>query len=424
MSRGVLEGFTKTPFARHRGSSRQPKGIASMDSLRQRLGQGIIIVAVQLVVGCPVIAPRSIAPLSLVDDYETRAGVRTAIFSPDGNDILFAYRQARYQHLYRIGIDGPSCERLTDGKRFDFDPAYSPDGGTIVFSSALGKQRRKCQLFSINADGSGLKALTQAGVMDWGAQFSPDGKRIVFCSSRDGRQTDLFIMNADGTHLEQLTKTREPELYPLFLSNGEEVYFWRAQWYGFSSPFGSSDWHGYDLYKISLSDGRVKQLTTVSRYRLYSPSVSSDGGVVLYSCGRPYGDNLLLFSGNQRSQPVTLRPKGVDYEFVQHGRKNEKVLRCPNLSPDGEAAVFATSNVPSRYWLEPHDLYVMNVKTRETTRITNLDMVVRHPQFSADGTRLVFLAAPMPWHKELPFELWMVNADGSNLRRIQLNIDG
>lgn len=60
------------------------------------------------------------------------------------------------------------------------------------------------RLFISNADGSGERALTQSGALDYNPAWSPSGDWIVFTSERAG-SADLYRIHPDGTGLDQLT---------------------------------------------------------------------------------------------------------------------------------------------------------------------------------------------------------------------------
>ena len=49
----------------------------------------------------------------------------------------------------------------------------------------------------MNADGSGVVRLTDHSARDGEPAWSPDGQRIAFSSDRDGNY-DIYVMNADG----------------------------------------------------------------------------------------------------------------------------------------------------------------------------------------------------------------------------------
>ena len=96
---------------------------------------------------------------------------------------------------------------------YDRDPAWSPDGGTIVFASdnricvmnADGSERAsRGGIYAMNGDGSNLRRLTH-DVTALELAWSPDGRRIAFQSSRRGNHA-IYVMNADGTEQRQLTE--------------------------------------------------------------------------------------------------------------------------------------------------------------------------------------------------------------------------
>ena len=94
--------------------------------------------------------------------------------------------------LYVAAADG-SGERLLLGARgMDYDPVWSPDGRSIVFTS---DREGSADLFRVTADGSGLERLTDSPAYDDQAAFSPDGRQLAFVSTRDGATSNIFILD-------------------------------------------------------------------------------------------------------------------------------------------------------------------------------------------------------------------------------------
>src|SRR5215207_2967976 len=79
-------------------------------------------------------------------------------------------------------------------------------------------------IFVMNADGSGLVALTGYGADDSQPAFSPDGSRIAFTSSRTGN-AEIFVMSADGTNVTQVTHNSAEEFDPAFSADGARIAF-------------------------------------------------------------------------------------------------------------------------------------------------------------------------------------------------------
>jgi nucleoid-associated protein YgaU len=57
----------------------------------------------------------------------------------------------------------------------------------------------------INPDGSDRTALTSNSAVDIDPAWSPDGKKITFSSNRDGADYDIYTMDADGADVAQIT---------------------------------------------------------------------------------------------------------------------------------------------------------------------------------------------------------------------------
>ena len=120
-------------------------------------------------------------------------------WSPDGTKIAFLRNPTgNYEpslnpdgHIWIMDADGTNQIDLTNGSGWDRNPAWSPDGTKIAFSTTT-------EIWVMNADGTDRKKLSDTGQYFWPA-WSPDGK-ITF-SGEGG----IWIMNADGTDQTKLT---------------------------------------------------------------------------------------------------------------------------------------------------------------------------------------------------------------------------
>jgi TolB protein len=69
---------------------------------------------------------------------------------------------------------------LTRDPHNEFDPAWSPDGESVVFASDAASRAGFRSLYVIHADGSGLRRLTAGSADDSMPSWSPDGGPVVF----------------------------------------------------------------------------------------------------------------------------------------------------------------------------------------------------------------------------------------------------
>ncbi len=130
-------------------------------------------------------------------------------WSPDGKKLVFISpctgRSRHYpgSSLYLINSDGSGLEPLPTAPEGDFDPSWSPDGHFIAFTSL---RNGRLQIYRLKVDDRSvinLSAVDLSDVIisniphsDWQPAWSPDGNTIVFV--RDRFTYQLWLMDADG----------------------------------------------------------------------------------------------------------------------------------------------------------------------------------------------------------------------------------
>ena len=103
--------------------------------------------------------------------------------------------------IFRMNSDGSDQTCLTNG--WETSPVWSPNGQQIAFMGLRDPllnviAMKDEEIYLIDPDGSGRLQLTDNAFGDEDPAWSPDGQSIAFSSNRDGNW-EIYLMNADGS---------------------------------------------------------------------------------------------------------------------------------------------------------------------------------------------------------------------------------
>jgi Tol biopolymer transport system component/uncharacterized protein YraI len=115
--------------------------------------------------------------------------------------ILFVSNLTGAHEVWRLNSDGSGPLQLTNDKRENGSPAWSPDGKSFAYYSK--RADNSYQIMVMNSDGTGARQLTNTA-NNWSPTWSPDGNWIAFSSTRGGR-LDVYIMDKNGGNVQLVT---------------------------------------------------------------------------------------------------------------------------------------------------------------------------------------------------------------------------
>lgn len=153
--------------------------------------------------------------LSIVDvesrhvDHQKVPGleaINNVAWSPDGRKIAISGQTTGVSDLFVFDLDSKNVQRLTNDRFADLQPAWSPDGNSLVFvtdrgQSAVVEQLRfnEMRLATIDVGTGQIRQLDGfRGARHINPQYAPDGRSIYFIANPEGIP-DIYRINvADG----------------------------------------------------------------------------------------------------------------------------------------------------------------------------------------------------------------------------------
>jgi TolB protein len=240
-------------------------------------------------------------------------------------------------YLMSQGGESDLLANLTNNPARDWNPAWSPDGGRILFNS---DRDGRDSLYIMDADGSNPRPLFAGKTFnDYEGAWSPDGTQIVFVSERSGIGRDLYIASADGANVRPLTDTHFMKGHPVWSPDGLSIVYWEQEATG-----------DIQLYSRNLTNDTLQRLTTAGPAN-GAPVWSPDGSTIYFDSDRE--GSWYVF----RIEPNGNFPERVSEAGYNSGRAS--------VSPDGRILAYVTDKD------ESDEIYLVNTDGTGRRRLTN-----------------------------------------------------
>jgi len=232
--------------------------------------------------------------------------------------------------IYLINVDGTGERQLTNREEGACQPAWSPNGLQLLFTSPCQRNTEEypgSSLWLISFDEQDnisdpipLQTLPGGGG-DYDPAWAPDSERIAFTSRRDGRP-QVYIMNLDGTGLVNLNQDLAFNRQPAWSPDGKRILFTTSR--ARNKEIWIMPDYGGDEAAFSRSDGKDDSFA----------DWSGDGELILFQ--RKIEHIPILVAVRYRDQAK------LGFRICPEGRYASYPMAEPQWSPDGNWIIFET----------------------------------------------------------------------------------
>lgn len=319
-------------------------------------------------------------------------------FSPDGDSIAYSSDHSGSFEIYvkSLAPGAREIQLTTDGQQ-NFDPAWSPDGKRIAYYSM-----KRRGILTMPGLGGVAKQLT-----DFGSHpvWSPDGQWLAFqaVSSPDLRAvpigaSTIWIVSSEGGTPKQITRNESPSgshFAPAWSPDGKRI------------AFINFDTRSAQVWSIAVTGDSLQSITQYGTSDKSWPIYAPDGKGIYYNQGEALWKTPI--------NPQDGAPAGGPVKVADLG---SVVIQNASLSPSGRQIAYSASTSADNLVSIPMSP-ITNESTGAPSFLTN-QSGTRHtgPAFSPDGSKIAFSAQV----RGNPSNVWTADADGGNLN--QVTVDG
>ena len=321
-------------------------------------------------------------------------------WSPDGKTILFVRsRKSKVKlepgdvfgsfsdgDIWLIDLATQKETRLVEN---GFNPDYSPDGQRIALDASWAGPRRIWAVDNRGYNPQQLTSDTSEGSSHVRPRWSPDGKKVVF-QSIERTKFDVRVFDLTKGKSIWVTNDAVQDLNPAWSPSGRFIYF--------SSYRGG----GINIWRVAMSaDGTpfgAPQQLTIGAGQDVEIAISRDGKRLAFSILRQNADIWRL-----PVSPGTGQPAGPPHEVITTTREDSRGA----WSLDGKMIAFNSDRTGEM------NIWLHSFESGQTKQLTKGPGGDYQANWSPDGKRIVFFSS-----RAGTADIWCVEVESGELKRL------
>ena len=274
--------------------------------------------------------------------------------------------------LYTITLNGcgdrcsyydAAANLTSDATADDQNPAFSPDGKTLLFSSKRNGSGGNFNVWKMDLLTSQVDPLTDDSNADNvtmpGSSWNAATNMLCFFSNRYGNY-EILMMDDTGSNVDRITNRPATDMEATFSPDG--------QWVVFQSDY----YRSRDIHKVEIGEVISANLTNILGDDI-KPNWSPQGDKIVFQSNR---------DGNW--EIYTMNSDGDDVRNITNDPADDT---DPSWSPDGTKIVYASNHGG----LDEPEIFVINANgIGDPEQITDYSGYDGAPSFSPEGTSIAF----------------------------------
>ncbi|NNE68058.1 MAG: hypothetical protein HKN33_15960 [Pyrinomonadaceae bacterium] len=259
------------------------------------------------------------------------------------------------------------------------------------------------------------------------AYFSSDGKKLIFQSKRDGRGCDqIYTMNIDGSDTKMVSTGTGRTTCAFFYKSMKKIVYSSTHLGSLECPPTPDFSKGYvwpiyssfDIFRAKPDGSGVKRLTKSPGYDAEA-TVSPDGKTIVFTSMRD-GD-LDIYSMDRNGKNVKRLTDALGYDGGPFFSPDGKQIVYRSYHPKTEAEIARYKDRLANDLIEPNnfEVWVMNADGSNKRQVTKLGDASFAPYFHPSGKKIIFSSNHLAKdERKRNFDILMINLDGTALERI------